>query len=175
MDVEAKKMDAKIHKTNLIKCLTQRAIKICSTPELESELNKLHDIFQNNGYPDSVIEETIALVTEREKKIQAQNSCRTDKAVLRIPWIGLLSNKFRKEIVDTTTAVFQTVQPIIVLTTRYAFSGIVKDPLLMTSRSSSIYQYQCCCEQWYISKTTQRLAEQIKHVPNKMLIGKYIK
>ena len=199
MDVEVKKMGAelrrtvyrkpsftglytrwdsfcpKLQKINIIKCLSQRAMKICSPQELETELSKLRVIFRNNGYPDSVIEETLTIVTERGRKVDKEDNCRTDRAVLRLPWIGMLSNKFKKEIVHATTAAYQTVQPV-VFTTRYAFSGVAKDVLPMTSQSCLIYQYQCCCEQQYVGKTTQRLIERIKqHVPNKLLTGKDVK
>ena len=46
----------------------------------------------------------------------------------------------------------------------------------MTLQSCLIYQYQCCCEQQYVGKTTQLLIERIKeHVPNKLLTGKDVK
>ena len=57
----------RLQKINLITRLTHRAIKICSPTELETELDKLQTIFQNNRYPDMVIKETIRSVTNNRK------------------------------------------------------------------------------------------------------------
>ena len=141
---------------------------------IDTDLDKLQNIFQSNGYPDRVIKETVTAVRQDKKTYPSTESItRTDRAVLRLPWIGLQSNKFKKEVEEATKAAYYTVQPTVAFTTRHAFSGISKDILPMTSLSSVIYQYLCCCEQQYIGKTSQRLTERIKqHVPNKLLNGK---
>ena len=164
----------RLQKINLIRCLTHRAIKICSPTELETELDKLQTIFQNNGYPDMVIKETMRSVKyNRKMDLNIESMVRVDRAVLRLPWMGLASIGFKREVEMATKAAYYTVKPIVVFTTRHAFGGISKDVLPMTSLSSVIYQYQCCCEQQYIGKTTQRLTERIKqHVPNKLLKSK---
>ena len=43
-------------KTNLISCLANRAFKLCSAEKLESELQKIREIFLQLGYPDEVVE-----------------------------------------------------------------------------------------------------------------------
>ena len=59
--------------------------------------------------------------------------------------------------------------PVVCFTTRYAFSGIYKDRLPATCQSLVIYRYKCCCDQQYVGKTSQVLAERIKqHVPMKL-------
>ena len=52
--------------------------------------------------------------------------------MVRLPWIGPVSNGFRKEICDTITRACLIVVPR-VFTTKPAFSGVNKDVLPMTS------------------------------------------
>ena len=66
-------------------------------------------------------------------------------------------------------------KPVVVFTTRHAFHGKCKDVLPMTSRSNVVYLYKCFCEQRYVGKTTQVLAERIKqHVPSKLSASRTI-
>ena len=48
----------KSRKVNLIKCLTLRAIKICSD-KIKSEFEQIKSLFLGNGYPEEVIVDTI--------------------------------------------------------------------------------------------------------------------
>ena len=105
-----------------------------------------------------VIKETMtSMKHNRKKDPNIESMVRVDRAVLRLPWMGLASIGFNKEVEMATKAAYHTVKPIVVFTTRHVFGGISKDVLPTTSLSSVIYQYQCCCEQQYIGKTTQRL------------------
>nr|VZI46743.1 unnamed protein product [Spirometra erinaceieuropaei] len=47
-------------KRNLVRCLAQRARKICSTDSIEEELRKIQDFLRENGYPERFIEKNIA-------------------------------------------------------------------------------------------------------------------
>ena len=46
-------------KVNLIRTLCDRAIKICSTTELDAEMNKISTILQENGFPEHLVKSTI--------------------------------------------------------------------------------------------------------------------
>ena len=50
---------ARKHKINLVRCLTNRAARICSPQRLDEELDCIRKIFANNGYPLHVVNRTI--------------------------------------------------------------------------------------------------------------------
>ena len=66
--------------------------------------------------------------------------------MVRLPWIGPVSNGFRKEICDTIIRACPIVVPKVVFTTMPAFSGVNKDVLPTTSQSHVVYEYRCCCD-----------------------------
>ena len=49
----------KSRKLNLIRCLSNRSLNICSDCEIENELKAIKDIFIDNGYPEDVIDVNI--------------------------------------------------------------------------------------------------------------------
>ena len=55
----------RFQKTNLIKSLTSRALRICSASKLAGELSTLKDLFLKNGYPLYLVECSIKGVIER--------------------------------------------------------------------------------------------------------------
>lgn len=46
-------------KINLVKTLVHRALMICSSCTLQQELNKIHSILINNGFPANIVYHTI--------------------------------------------------------------------------------------------------------------------
>ena len=90
-------------------------------------------------------------------------------AVIRVPWIGPVSNGFRKKIRDRITRACPIVVPKVVFTTKQVFSEVNKDVLPKTSRSHVVYEYHRRCDQRYVGKTTQSLALRIQqHIPAKI-------
>ena len=56
-------------KKNLISCLVQRALKICSACNLSNELKRIKKIFENLGYPDDVVHKIVnSLVNAKNNK-----------------------------------------------------------------------------------------------------------
>ena len=63
-------------KLNLIKCLSFRALNICSDSKIEEELMVIRDLFLNNGYPKEVIDKNInSTVTKFKNKIFGPSKC----------------------------------------------------------------------------------------------------
>ena len=90
--------------------------------------------------------------------------------VMKLPWLGVVSNRFRLDIEAVMIKACPWVKPRICFTTRHVFNGIHKDVLPATSISSVVYQYTCYCDQQCVGKTIQVLAERIKqHVPKKLI------
>lgn len=165
------------HKLNLIRSLTSRAIKICSESKLEEELQNLRVIFRKNGYPTELVERIMTQTTTKPPKTKEQNEASPGSIVfLKLPWIGEISRKFKKEIEETITKASVTTTPIVSFTTRHTFNGVYKDSLPTTSKSFVVYNFQCCCGKQYVGKTTQVLSERIKqHVTNKLVETKTMK
>ena len=56
-------------RVNLIKCLSFRALNICSDGKIEEELKVIGELFLNNGYPEEVIDDNInSTVTKFKNK-----------------------------------------------------------------------------------------------------------
>ena len=53
----------KSRKLNLIKCLSFRALNICSDSKIKDELRVIKELFLNNGYPEEVINDNINLTS----------------------------------------------------------------------------------------------------------------
>ena len=49
----------KSRKVNLIKCLTFRALKICSDNRIKREFEQIKNLFLGNKYPEEVIVDTM--------------------------------------------------------------------------------------------------------------------
>ena len=162
-------------KINLIKSLTSRAVKICSKSTLAQEINNLKTLFAKNGYPTEVVNRTIQMEIDRHEKnaiTKASNAddTRSKFVVLRLPWLGQVSNRYRKQVVDVISDSYPQVQPRVVFTTTPNFNGRAKDVLPTTSRSQIVYEFTCSCGLTYVGKTTQCLSVRIdQHIPRKIL------
>ena len=75
------------HKINLVRCLTNRATRICSPRRLDEELDCIRNIFTNNGYPPHIVNRTI-------RNALNPRPCTTDSDLdvhfiyMKLPWIG---------------------------------------------------------------------------------------
>ena len=157
-------------KVSLLRSLTSRAVKICSDSMLSQELDKLRNIFLDNGYPSLVIERAVKSTAQR--KVMQEPDGREIKAFLRLPWIGNKSNGLKKEVLNAIAHGFPKVKARIVFTTERAFSGRRKDVLPPTALNLCIYKFTCRCSRTYVGKTTQQLGERIKqHVPDKLFVN----
>ena len=59
-------------KRNLIRCLTERALKIWTNDTLQLELRTIEEIFEQNGYPTRFVKHTMESVTIKPKIITAE-------------------------------------------------------------------------------------------------------
>ena len=168
-------------KIALIKSLTSRAVRICSVSKLSDEVATLKELFSKNGYPSQVVEKAISEVVQR---MSGRSECSEppppaeppdppdvvadrDRVILRLPWLGAVSNRYRKLAAQTMTGCFPLVRPLVVFTTRPAFNGRAKDILPTTSKSNVVYQFTCSCGHTYVGRTSQRLSERVKqHLPD---------
>ena len=139
-------------KIALIKSLTSRARKICSPCTLADEVTCLKNIFCDNGYPthivDRVIRQGLAKAANETPPAPVDGETEVPKEIymyIRLSWIGPHSTTFRREIRQAIDKEFSNVKTMVLFTTQRAFSGRVKDVLLVTSQSSMVYMYTCRC------------------------------
>ena len=160
----------KARKINLIKCLTFRALNICSDSKIEGELQVITDIFKNNGYPEEVISHNIHLTVSKFKNKRRTFGPPKCPVYFRLPWIGPASQTFASKIVNSVSRCYNAVEVRTILTTRAAFRSFHKDVLPITQQSLLIYKFKCCCSSTYIGRTIQRQGIRIRqHVPLNVL------
>ena len=90
------------YKLNLIKCLLDKAFKICSNrPLMQKEFDFISTLLGKNGYPKRLIEiQTRKFLREKEKVVETTTRTKEQaKCVFfRLPYIGNVSNQIQKEI-----------------------------------------------------------------------------
>ena len=155
---------SKQHKINLIKCLVNRATKICSPCWLEPEIHRIKDILATNGYPTFTVDKVIKATLHPRALLIGPKRC---PVFLRLPWIGnSASGNFEKKIKRTVQPVFRTCDVRMCFTSKPVFPPCVKDIIPAHSKSNVIYLFECRCGHRYVGKTTQRLETRIsQHLP----------
>ena len=154
----------KRRKLNLISCLVHRAVMICSPEKLESELDQIRSILASNGYPRTVVETIIRGKLSEEPQSSPQKE--TPSVILRLPYIGNVSNKFVKTIRDAVSECYQDVALRIVLSSPAILPTSRKDVLPTHMKNNVVYKFACHCNKWYVGSTTRRLKTRIaEHVP----------
>ena len=150
------------HKINLVRCLTNRATRICSPRRLDDELDCIRKIFANNGYPPHVVNRTIRNALNPRPRTTDSDSD-VHFIYMKSPWIGdNRSEAFEKLILQATKPAYPTCRPRVCFVSKPAFPSCLKDALPIHDKSNVIYNFECR----YIGKTIQRLEARIKqHIP----------
>lgn len=150
-------------KRNLIKCLTYRALRICSEEVLSDELQHLETIFTGNGYPIRFIQKTIQSV-----KLKPEKSTVEKKPVfISLPFKGdtvaeLIYRRLKSAVENT----FKASNLRMSFRTGPAFKLHLKDKLPKFTTSFCVYSFECPCKASYVGRTTRRLSDRVKeHCP----------
>ena len=154
------------YKTNLVRTLTHRIIRICSPSVVDYELGALRSIFLRNGYPGHILDR---LITRKVSEIRrfGPKPC---PLVIRLPWLGNKTDRMVKRINDAVRLAYFATEVCAAFKTTRAFS-LPKDRLPTPSISNVIYLFECRqCESQYVGKTSQRLGDRVKqHVPRHLV------
>ena len=155
---------AKKYKINLIKCLTTRAMKICSPNKLQDELRQIRTIFDSNGYPTYVVEKVMAQVLSPKPRKYGPTPC---PVFLRRPWIGTRpSEQLEAKVKRLVQWAYPMCQAKVCFSSTPLLKSGIKDRIPTHQLSNVIYLFECRCGSRYVGKTTQRLEARIKqHVP----------
>ena len=153
-------------KRNLIRCLTNRALKICSTDTLEKELEYIGEIFVNNGYPARFVKRNIDSVTQTPKPSTAEKK----RVYISLPFKG---DAFTELITRRLKSAIETTYPAAQLCVSFKSNPVIrtqlKDTLPCFTTSYCVYSFECSCGASYIGRTTRRLSERIReHMPSNL-------
>ena len=151
--------------------MTHRALNICSPELLDEEIKEIAKIFLNNGYPETLVWSTIDSKTKHFRNpsapVEGPPRC---PVYIRLPYIGTLSQMYKKRITDAVRRCFYSVNLRVILTSKPILQSAVKDVLPSMNRSNLVYLFSCCCESKYVGRTSQRLQSRIKqHIPKNIL------
>ncbi|BHF76073.1 hypothetical protein SprV_0501917100 [Sparganum proliferum] len=150
-------------KRNLVRCLAQRARKICSTDSIEEELRKIQDFLRENEYPERFIEKNIA-----ERPIKPATPTAEKKTLfLKVPFQGdAASELLRRRLDQAVSRTFPAARVQIAFSTNPILRGEGKDKLPPQTTSMCIYSFTCSCGAGYIGRTSRRLSKRIReHLP----------
>ncbi|BHF85905.1 hypothetical protein SprV_1002908000 [Sparganum proliferum] len=150
-------------KRNLVRCLAQRARRICSTDSIEEELRKIQDFLRENGYPERFIEKNIA-----ERPIKPATPTAEKKTLfLKVPFQGdAASELLRRRLDQAVSRTFPAARVQIAFSTNPILRGEGKDKLPPQTTSMCIYSFTCSCGAGYIGRTSRRLSKRIReHLP----------
>ncbi|MGL4482604.1 MAG: reverse transcriptase domain-containing protein, partial [Lactococcus garvieae] len=151
------------YKRNLIRCLTNRAHRICSTHLLEQELDFIRKTLIDNGFPEKFISKNM----KPPQKKPTVHTVKKKELFLKVPFNGdsnatTLANRLRRAVQRTYPAGSLR----IVFTTRPLIAQTLKDKLPRQTTSMCIYLFTCSCGTRYIGRTTRSLSTRIKeHQP----------
>ena len=156
-------------KRNLVRTLTHRAKRICSTDTLESELAYIADVLKENGYPDRFVARNmqtepmpIPVPTAERKPIFLSLPFKGDQIANVIN--RRIHNSLQKAFPATTLKSFSTTRPLIRLN--------LKDKLPVHSRNMVVYSFVCSCAAEYVGRTTRQLKTRIsEHHPRWLQLG----
>ena len=152
-------------KTNLISCLVNRALKICSPSQLDNEMKIISSIFLNLGYPDLIIKRIIKRTMDcnEKPKMFGPDKC---PVYLRLPFIGPITARFENQLNSAVNTTFGSVRLRVVYQTKKPISGIRKDVSPIHEKNNIIYNFKCHCDSEYVGRTSRRFHQRINdHVP----------
>ena len=131
----------KFRKLNLIRCLSYRALNICSDCNIENELKAVKDIFIDNEYPEDVIDVNIRHTMTKFKNTNKVFGPPKYPIYFRLPWVGSASLSIADKIASSVYRCYHAVNLRPIFTTRPAFNSTNKDKLPIFKQSNLIYKF----------------------------------
>ena len=131
---------------------------ICSPEQFQLELDKIKSILLDNGYPEYIIN---SYMTKKNQQFHTPPKFDPEKCpvYLHLPWLGLVSNQFEKQVTSSVKHCYLTVEPHVVYKTNQLLPVANKDMLPVLQNSNVIYPFSCHCDSRYgphFPKTTRQ-------------------
>ena len=93
---------------------------------------------------------------------------------LHLPWLGVISTKFKKQVASPVQRCYFSVEPRAVFTTRQLLPASKKDALPASHQSNIVYEFSCHCDSRYVGRISQRLQDRImQHVLKSVRTGQF--
>ena len=163
----------KSKKVNLIRCLSYRALNICSDCKIENELKAIKDIFIDNEYPEDVIDNNIKHTVTKFKNMNKVFGPPKCPVYFRLPWVGSAAESFANKIASSVYSCYHAVNLRPIFTSRPAFNSTNMDKLPIFKQSNLIYKFVCRCNSTYIGMTCQCLEVRVRQqIPRSLLSGR---
>ena len=131
----------KSRKVNLIKCLTFRALKICSDNKIKSEFEQIKNLFLGNEYPEEVIVDTINKTVHKFRNNIVPFGPPKYPVYVRLPWIGSPSQLIADMVSSSVTHCYNAAMVRTIFTTRAAFCSTHKDVLPIFQQNNLICKF----------------------------------
>ena len=163
-----KSLTAVVYKINLIKCLLDRAWKICSNYELfHQEILLLKEVLKKNDYPSSVIDKQIDKFLNK-KLIQLPpktNELTPKKKIyLVLPYFNDKMDDFKRRLTDLIYKYYPNVDFRLMFTPPSKIANLFpfKDKTPFGLQSLVVYKIGCLnCSDFYVGKTARCLIRRI--------------
>lgn len=158
-------------KRGLLATLINRAYNVCSTwKNFHNELDKLIDIFKDNGYPLCFIQNCIKSYLDNKFNPKSKEDTKYDLTI-KVPFFGIQSVYFKKRLQSIIKRLDNTVNIRWVFTcnkTKNYFSNKDKTPHLL--KSCVVYQFSCEVDPrtTYIGRTLRHMNLRLKEHKNNM-------
>ena len=151
------------YKINLIRTLTYRCYRICSSASLlQSALGDLRKLLLQNGYPQGIITYNIndVLNRNRNKPRSPVSTVPKKDIIILLPYLGLQSNQISQRLKSCVYNFYSFVNLKIIFQNNCRIKSFFpyKDRLNRSQKSKVIYKASCWdCNDFYIGKTKRRL------------------
>ena len=155
-------------KVGLVRCLVNRALRICSDAKLNDELEFLKELFLNNGYPIGVVKKFVS-----RRAVIDDGKVNTGQCVVfRLSYVRERHCDLERRVRSVVHRAFDDVNVVTVYKVRRAIT-VMKDVLPTNLLSKVVYSFECRqCDSWYVGRTLQHLNACIKqHVPRHLLFS----
>ena len=151
------------YKINLIRTLTFRCFRICSSPSLlRSSLSELRKLLSQNGYPAGIVNYNINDVLNRQQNRQREQTTTVPKKEILVilPFLGLQSNVITKQLKACINKCYGCIDLRVIFQSNHRIKSFFpyKDRFNRSQMSKVVYKASCWdCQDFYIGKTKRRL------------------
>ena len=142
-----------------MRCLADRARKICTVDTLSDELKFILDSLMQNGYPAKFVEMHLGaraklprLPTVEKKILYLSLPFKDDK----------IAEVTKRRLTNAVNATYNAASLRICFTTKPMLVQQLKDKIPVLCASFCVYSFTCSCGSSYIGRTTRRLSQRVR-------------
>lgn len=150
-------------KRKLVRCLTERATKICSENTLQDELQFIRNLFERNGYPEKFVRRNMQ---PREPKVKLV-SVQKKPVYMSLPFKGDgIAESTSRRLSEAIAQTYYAASLRLSFNSMPILNQQLKDKIPRLGTSFCVYSFSCSCRSRYIGRTTRRLSERAReHCP----------